>query len=185
VPAARTVVERIRNTEYSTASARRVLPLKQYIAMALRDTLMVDEALSEMIAEGYNAAQLRDARAWRALYLRVEPWPASFAKLWLNDSLMMRSASTTREPVISNYPNPFTASTVIEYRLPESAHVTLDIYTASGRHVRRCVDADEAAGTHRVELRSADMSSTGAAVYFYILRANNTVVSGKMINRSR
>jgi hypothetical protein len=66
-----------------------------------------------------------------------------------------------------NYPNPFNAETIIEYRLPDRAHVNLDIYDVLGRHIAALVDSDQKSGTYRVRWNATDSPS---GVYFYRVR---------------
>lgn len=52
--------------------------------------------------------------------------------------------------VASNYPNPLEAATVVEFGLPEAAHVTVTVFDVLGRHVETLLDASRAGGYHRV-----------------------------------
>jgi hypothetical protein len=49
-----------------------------------------------------------------------------------------------------NYPNPFNPSTFIEYVLPISCGVRLDITDVMGRHVKTLVNANQSAGRYRI-----------------------------------
>ena len=70
-----------------------------------------------------------------------------------------------------NYPNPFNPSTEIAWSLPQQAHVTLTVYDAAGREVRRLVDASQPAGRHSVNWDGTDAqgSPLRSGVYFYRL----------------
>ncbi len=70
-----------------------------------------------------------------------------------------------------NYPNPFNPATEIEYALPQQVHVTLTVYDASGREVRRLVDTSQAPGRYRVRWDGKDTRghSVRSGVYFYRL----------------
>lgn len=78
---------------------------------------------------------------------------------------------------VSNYPNPFNATTTIRYRLPEASHVTIDIYDDLGRKVRNLVDEFRSAGSHDVAWEASDSAS---GLYFYRIQAGNYEVTGKM-----
>ncbi len=82
-----------------------------------------------------------------------------------------------------NYPNPFNPTTIIEYSLPRSTHVTLEIFDILGQSVRTLVDITETAGTHRVEWngRSNDGSPVASGVYVYRIQVGETVESRKML----
>jgi hypothetical protein len=76
-----------------------------------------------------------------------------------------------------NYPNPFSQSTTITYQLPDDGFVTLKVYDLVGNEVATIINAVQAKGTHRVQY---DAPGLGSGVYYYTLRFNDQVRSGKM-----
>jgi hypothetical protein len=82
-----------------------------------------------------------------------------------------------------NRPNPFHPMTMIEYTLPEAAQVRVDVYDASGRHVRTLVDGAQGAGGHEVVWNGDDdagrMVSSG--LYFYALQVGDERIVRKML----
>ncbi len=78
-----------------------------------------------------------------------------------------------------NHPNPFNPTTQIEYTLPAGGHVTLDIFDASGRLVRRLVDSVQEFGPHSETWTGTDQAGkpVSSGVYFYHL---NTAQGGEM-----
>ena len=54
-----------------------------------------------------------------------------------------------------NYPNPFNPSTIINYQLPKSNHVTLRLYDAIGREVATLVDEYKQAGSYDVQFNAS------------------------------
>ncbi len=85
-----------------------------------------------------------------------------------------------------NYPNPFNPSTTISYSVPERTFVTLKVYDILGRQVATLVNEEKSAGTFKVEFNSNNRLPTtdhqfSSGVYFYRLRAGNTVLVKKMI----
>ncbi len=67
-------------------------------------------------------------------------------------------------------PNPFNPATEIRFELPAAAPVTLDIFDARGRLVRRLVDEDLPAGLHRPMWRGVDQRGQRVASGVYHAR---------------
>ena len=74
-----------------------------------------------------------------------------------------------------NYPNPFNGTTQIQFDLPKSSHVTLEIFNVLGQKVKTLVDEELQAGYKQVTWDGKDqrgnLVSTG--IYFYRIRAEN------------
>ncbi len=68
------------------------------------------------------------------------------------------------------YPNPFNASTTIQYSIPDESFVDISIYDVLGRKVETLIDANQRAGFHQVIWNAAERPS---GTYFYKLRAGN------------
>jgi hypothetical protein len=75
---------------------------------------------------------------------------------------------------LHNYPNPFNARTTIAYRLAEPARVRLDVYSLTGRLVRRLVDKTQERGVYRVlwDGVSRDGTSVSSGTYLAGLHLN-------------
>jgi hypothetical protein len=76
-----------------------------------------------------------------------------------------------------NYPNPFSASTNVEYRIPNEEHVTLSVYNSLGEEVATLVNGESSAGVHSVQLSGEGLQN---GIYFYRLIAGKSVKMGKM-----
>lgn len=76
-----------------------------------------------------------------------------------------------------NYPNPFNPSTVIEFSIPESQHVTLTVYNMLGQRLATLRDGLASAGVHQVAFDASEYSS---GVYFYTLQAGGVSLTQKM-----
>ncbi len=84
----------------------------------------------------------------------------------------------------ANQPNPFTGETGIGFVLPQGSSVTLTVYDASGRLVRRLLTDDpRSAGEHAVSWDGRDDAGHPAAsgTYFYRLTAGSEVATRKMV----
>ncbi len=75
--------------------------------------------------------------------------------------------------LLPNYPNPFNPNTTIAFRIPENAHVQLDIYNPLGQKVKSLMDASLAAGHYTAVWNGLDENgrAVNSGLYFYQLRA--------------
>jgi len=82
-----------------------------------------------------------------------------------------------------NYPNPFNPSTRIEFSLPASTHVNMDIFNILGQRVRTLVDEDRPAGVYAVVWDGIDQDGgqVASGLYFCRLIAGDFVQSKKML----
>ena len=69
-----------------------------------------------------------------------------------------------------NYPNPFNPSTAIEYYLIEDEHVTLDIYSVSGRLICTLLDDFQTQGKHSIRWGGLDDTGRQVASGIYFCR---------------
>jgi 5'-nucleotidase len=79
--------------------------------------------------------------------------------------------------LLQNYPNPFNPVTAITFTLPKPGNTTLIVYDLLGREVRKLEDGFLSAGRHTVYFNSAGLAS---GIYFYTLKFNRNVLTGKM-----
>jgi len=77
-----------------------------------------------------------------------------------------------------NFPNPFNPSTTIEFSLPRSGLVTLEIFSLLGEEVATLVNEVRPAGTYRIGWNA---SSSPSGVYFYRLETKDFVQTKKML----
>jgi hypothetical protein len=67
-----------------------------------------------------------------------------------------------------NYPNPFNPSTKINFDLPVSAKVKIDVINVIGQKVKTLVDANYNAGSHELNFDASELSS---GIYVYKIDA--------------
>jgi hypothetical protein len=77
-----------------------------------------------------------------------------------------------------NYPNPFNPSTTIGYDVPFPTNVQLTVHNTLGQLVRELVSGEVEAGYYEVSFNATGLSS---GLYFYRLKAGNTLLSNKMV----
>jgi len=76
-----------------------------------------------------------------------------------------------------NYPNPFNPSTRINYSLTESAHVTVEVFDITGRHVATLVDRLMPPGDHAADFDAGGLSS---GIYVYRIQAGDFIQTRSM-----
>lgn len=80
--------------------------------------------------------------------------------------------------VVGNYPNPFAASTLINYVLSEPSRVTITVYNVSGEEVAWLLDGQmQSAGIYAVRFDGAVLP---AGEYFYTVRTEAGTVTRSM-----
>jgi hypothetical protein len=75
-----------------------------------------------------------------------------------------------------SYPNPFNASTTIQYSLPTACHVNLEIYDLMGNRVTTLLNGMEAAGFHQILWQAGEFAS---GTYLYRIQAGDYVMVKK------
>lgn len=73
--------------------------------------------------------------------------------------------------LLGNYPNPFTTSTTINYRVGRPSRVVLELFNILGQHVRTLADHYHQAGEHSTVLHADGL---GTGTYFYTLTGDIT-----------
>jgi glucose/arabinose dehydrogenase len=79
------------------------------------------------------------------------------------------------------HPNPFSGSTRFEVRLDRAADLTVSVYTADGRLVRRLHGGRMPAGTWPMEWRAGGDAGVPAGVYFVKAEAGGRVESARVV----
>ncbi len=82
--------------------------------------------------------------------------------------------------LFQNYPNPFTNSTSIKYRLAARDHVRLEVCDLFGRRIATLADEETDAGEHVVPFES-DKNVMIPGLYFYRLTVRNASIMRAMI----
>ncbi len=77
-----------------------------------------------------------------------------------------------------NYPNPFNPTTNIDFSLPNSSNVKLNVYSITGQLVAELVNNMMPAGYHNVQF---DASQLASGIYLYAISADDFSFSKKMI----
>ncbi|MGA9115559.1 MAG: T9SS type A sorting domain-containing protein [Bacteroidota bacterium] len=84
----------------------------------------------------------------------------------------------TDRQLLQNHPNPFNASTLISFGLPEMSFVSLRVFDALGRDLATLVAEELPAGTY---LERWDARGQASGVYFYRLQTGSFVETRKLL----
>jgi hypothetical protein len=81
-----------------------------------------------------------------------------------------------------NYPNPFNPTTQIAYSLPQSEHVTIQVFNFQGQLIKTLIDQMMPAGEHTIEWNATGETGNRVAsgVYLYRLSTGEISQSKKM-----
>lgn len=138
-------------------------------------------AISSSFAAGLNRWERYDFQQgiWSYSFSNYKLWPETVE----NDIGTVTNVSSEDETPHSfalgqNYPNPFNPATTIEFSVPQSTRVTLELFDMLGRSVRMLVNEERPAGTYNVRLNGDDLSS---GVYLYRLTAADQTITRKML----
>ncbi len=91
-----------------------------------------------------------------------------------------RTTDAVRPPLAvrlhGNWPNPFVSMTSIRFDLGQPGHAAIDVFDASGRRIRRVLDADLPAGANQARWDGTDAhgARVSPGVYFYRLEAEGS-----------
>lgn len=77
-----------------------------------------------------------------------------------------------------NYPNPFNPSTTIEFGVPKTVNVRIEVYNIAGQRVKTLLNRKMQAGNHEVKFNAENLSS---GMYYYRIEAGEYQDVKKMI----
>ena len=76
-----------------------------------------------------------------------------------------------------NYPNPFNPSTQIQYDIAKRSRVSIEVFNLMGQRVATLIDQVRSPGSYHATWNA---SAQASGVYYYRLKAGNTVMTRKM-----
>ena len=93
-------------------------------------------------------------------------------------AMMKEVLTPTEYRLAQNYPNPFNPVTTIEYSLPKTSKVRLEVYNVLGQVVKVLTANEQEPGSYTVRWDGVNASS---GVYFYRLTANEHSITRRMV----
>ncbi len=84
---------------------------------------------------------------------------------------------------VSNYPNPFNPTTIINYSMPRQDRITISVYNIKGQWIKDLVDTTQLMGNHSVIWDGLDANgrSVGSGIYFIRAKASGRCVIHKIM----
>jgi hypothetical protein len=92
----------------------------------------------------------------------------------LDDNIVARTPQEFK--LYQNYPNPFNSSTIIQYEIPKSNWVRLDVYNLLGQKLRTLIDQFKQPGVYHITFEASDLAS---GIYVYKLQTTQTIQTKK------
>ncbi len=77
-----------------------------------------------------------------------------------------------------NYPNPFNPATTIQYQIPVTSRVTLNVYDILGKEVATLVNETKEPGSYTAQFDGTQFSS---GLYVYTINAGTFTAARKMV----
>ncbi len=150
---------------------------------------LVDSAPSDMVsALGLNTQMLSIVPSEGLVIVRMGDDPGSLfpfqEEFWerINEVLQTTTSTDPETPkgfrLDQNYPNPFNPSTIISFEIPETSHVKLQVFDATGRLISTLSNGIKSAGNHNINFDASGLSS---GVFHYRLQADGVVLSRSMM----
>jgi len=122
--------------------------------------------------------EIREKVTENIIFEPIRPVPLPFGKI-----LMDFENLPTEFELIRAYPNPFNASTSIEFAIPEIASVSISVYNILGQEIRNLYNQDTQPGIHTViwDGRNNNSDVVSSGVYLYSLKTPEKVLTKKLV----
>ncbi len=142
-------------------------------------------ALPIVVAEALFNDPLQACRYWyfgtdAKIDLNQGFYPASTLDLSWDACILVGTEEKMNEQILlgQSIPNPTTGEAYIEFQIPFPTEVVMDLTNGIGQQVRVLTKGSYPGGKHRVDVNTGDLPD---GIYFYNLRANNQMISKKMV----
>ncbi len=140
--------------------------IKLNVNGALLDTITIDSMSTVTTSLNFSTAGAVDFTP------RWYPTPYIWTNAVKDRPIGEKSALPTNYDLGQNFPNPFNANTQIQFALPKSGHVKLEVFNVLGQKVKTLVDEELTAGYKQVTWDGTDQrgDQVSSGIYFYRVR---------------
>jgi hypothetical protein len=149
--------------------------------------VFVDLAVMGLTAHGLNrpgeVAVLRFEGTPHMQLIKYDVRNSSNQALPVEKGIGAGEVAPTQYGLKQNYPNPFNPSTTIEFEVPVTGDVTLEVYNMLGQKVATLVHEAKDAGIYQVQWDGRDQNerSVASGIFFYRLQAGKFTQIRKML----
>lgn len=125
-----------------------------------------------------------------SLFIKVEVGPDGYVYAGTAGGNIFRSSNPvtsmqnneSRLPtafyLYQNYPNPFNPTTTINYSIPKTSFVSIEVYDVLGKRVSTLVNEEKTAGNYSIKFDGRNLSS---GIYFYRLQSEDFSQTKKFV----
>ena len=143
------------------------------------------ESVTHHLSESHTFWELYSPDDLRAGFHQTYIWTGIVARMMLDLNGQTPIATVPIDPSpaatrLNSYPNPFSSSTTIEYRLPEAGDVRIAAYDAFGRRVATLFNGPRPAGRHTATW-DVDSAPLASGVYFIRLETGGLQMTRAML----
>jgi hypothetical protein len=144
-------------------------------AVNMRNGRMAGTCLNSICYEFKLAALKIDTNdIWRPHCASIPAEPA----VYCNIAGVDKPVTSGSVLLVKGWPNPFQGHLNVDFTLPQSGHVHVEMFSADGRRVGVLADEDMVAGAHSLVWHAA--SNLPAGMYFYRVRVGAKESAGKV-----
>jgi len=168
-----TVISKLRDKEdiFENTGSPNFIPINKNAGIDLTSLEVPDSILTHGKTFWYRVKYRDDNLKW-------SPWSDEVA--FNNTGIDDLDFSSDKFNLSQNYPNPFSAFTVIGYQLKSKAHVTLTILNMFGVEVATLVNEEKPAGEYSV-MFTVGQDCFPAGIYLVNMRCDGTSRNRKML----
>ena len=140
-----------------------------------------DALASGEMTDSYNLVVATNFNCAAGTLILIDAQISSGGILYWEDNIILtmdalgvdQGSVPTAYSLSDAYPNPFNPVTKFNYEVPNTEHVSIDIYSLTGRHIKSLVNSIQNPGYKTVQWNATNDSGqpVSAGVYIYTIQA--------------
>jgi hypothetical protein len=118
-------------------------------------------------------------------FLFWESWRNNNWQIWVSHIDVpegIRENGPAGSIILDNYPNPFTGTTTIQYKIAKEGYSSIEIFNTLGKKIRTLKEGSDSQGTHSIvwDGNDADGNRLLPGIYICTLRINDNLIQRKI-----